>query len=208
MSSWRRRSASPLRSKASAASSLPSRRFRGARVRLWHDSPLHRMRSALHIRRPSFVLLNSANAAPPGGLIFSEGAGRNPPFQWPPQCEGGEAPKGAGAERRTRGPPRGRAGLRITADHRPITPAGAPFGASLRRSYSDVGPRFRPDTAPDRQPAPGGRLVVASRAEPRQRARVQDDKSHPRAPHPAPPSAVFRKTPLGEQDNMITIMVK
>src|SRR5688572_14581635 len=66
-----------------------------------------------------------------------------------------------GAERRKalvriaapRGPPCGRADLRFAEDRRPVTQAGAPFDAPLRRSCLGVGPRFRPDTAPDRQPA-------------------------------------------------------
>src|SRR5262245_5923184 len=40
----------------------------------------------------------------PAALIFSEGAGRKPSRSVPSKCEGGEAPKRAGAERRTRWP--------------------------------------------------------------------------------------------------------
>src|SRR5207248_1963175 len=38
-----------------------------------------------------------------------------------PENEGGRAPTGAGAERRTRDPPRGRADLGFARDHRPMT---------------------------------------------------------------------------------------
>jgi hypothetical protein len=39
--------------------------------------------------------------------------------------------------------PRGQLDLRIAGDHRPVTQAGAPFGALLRRFPYGVGPRFR-----------------------------------------------------------------
>jgi hypothetical protein len=47
------------------------------------------------------------------------------------KVRGGEAPNGAGADRRTRGPPCGRTGP--FKDRRSITRTGAPFGASPRR---------------------------------------------------------------------------
>jgi hypothetical protein len=66
-----------------------------------------------------------------------------------PKDEGSRAPTGAGAERRTRGPPRGRAYLRIAGDARPMTRAGrasrrsaAALGRSSRFCLSS-GPRLR-----------------------------------------------------------------
>jgi hypothetical protein len=120
------------------------------------------------------------------------------------KSEGGEAPTGAGAERRTRGPPCGRAGLLSGGDRRPKmrpeTRAGAPFGASPRRLLA---PRDRasgdgrgafappdPGRFPRRSSVPrpalpgaaprswGGRRPEASRG--------HACEARPQAPHPAP----------------------
>ena len=112
----------------------------------------------------------STNASPPGGCnFFRRAPGQNPPFGSPRKTRGVKRRKSLVRSAAPRGPPCGRADPFSGRDHRPMTLAGAPFGASPRRSHSGVGPRFRPDTFPDRQPAPGRRLVVASRAEPRRR---------------------------------------
>ena len=80
-----------------------------------------------------------------------------------------------GAERRQalvrnaapRDPPRDRVHLRIAGDDRPMTRAGAPLDALLRRSPYGIGPRFQA-LMRRRQPAPG-RGSLCPRAEPRRR---------------------------------------
>ena len=54
-------------------------------------------------------------------------------FPLPEKNEGSRAPTGAGAEApHPVARPRDRTDLRIAEDHRPVTQAGAPFGALLR----------------------------------------------------------------------------
>src|SRR4051812_25314396 len=72
--------------------------------------------------------------------------------------EGSRAPAGAGAERRTRDPPRGRAHLRIAGDDRPDTPAGAPHGAPLRHFSAPV--RASPGDQAGLERAPRAGVVV------------------------------------------------
>jgi hypothetical protein len=89
-----------------------------------------------------------------------------------PKREGSEAPTGAGAERRTSCPPCG-SGRSFLRKGPPANDAGRRASRRFaRRSCLGAGPRFRPDTAPDRQRAPRGRLVVACRAEPRRRPSI------------------------------------
>ncbi len=83
----------------------------------------------------------------PAALIFSEGAGRRPSIPVPPKVRGVKRRNALVRNAAPRGPPRDRAGLRIAGDCRRMTLAGAPFGASPRRSSSGVGPRFRRATA-------------------------------------------------------------
>jgi hypothetical protein len=74
-----------------------------------------------------------------------------------------------GAERRQalvriaapRGAPCGRAHLRIAGDHRPMTRAGAPLDALLRRFPSGIGPRFPAAFAP-----PISQLLAGDRSVP------------------------------------------
>ena len=119
----------------------------------------------------------------------------------------GEAPKGAGAERRTswpalrsgrsadrRRPPANDAGRRA---FRRFTAAFARQRHVTRRSSS--GPRFLGPFQSQFQRAPRGRVVVPGGRSPGA-AREQGYKSRPQGPHPAPPSVCLRKTPLGGQD--------
>ena len=118
----------------------------------------------------------------------------------PSKCEGGEAPKGAGAERRTPWP--------VSRSGRSLQRKGSPASNVGRRAsrrstaafLSVVGPRFRPDTAPDRQPAPGRRLVVASRAEPRRRPSAWLRATSAGAASCSAFGMSSGQTPLGEQD--------
>jgi hypothetical protein len=118
------------------------------------------------------------------------------------------------------GPSRERTHLRIAGDDRPMTRAGAPLGALLRRSPYGVGPRFRrrqaPPSAGSRQEAivpPGGAptppgCVAANHARGRRtrrggelpRAVRRSREAHLRsALRPAPPSRRLMMAPLGEQ---------
>jgi len=105
-------------------------------------------------------------------------------FRSPKKMRGSRAPTGAGAERRTRGPPRGQTHLGIARDHRPMTRAGAPFGALLRRSPYGVGPRFR--RWREVSPPIVSQLLAGDHSIPRRSpdaARVHAVRSaHPRAP--------------------------
>src|SRR2546422_918646 len=90
-----------------------------------------------------------ANAPRPGGGLVFSGAGlARLPFVPLASSEGGRAPTGAGADRRTRDPPRGRADLRFAGDRRSMTRTGAPLGAPPRHFWRSVslrrssGPRF------------------------------------------------------------------
>ena len=121
-----------------------------------------------------------------------------------PRVEGGRAPTGAGAERRTRGPPCGRADPWIARDHRPMTLAGAPLGAPPRHFWRSLlrrssGSRFRePAFAPTR---PAGSLQSghsAARPGPGA-ARVRGYEPRPQGPPPAPSAERLRKTPLSER---------
>jgi len=53
-------------------------------------------------------------------------------------CEGKRSADRRWCERRTRGPPRGRADPWIARDHRPMTPAGAPLGAPPRHFWRSL----------------------------------------------------------------------
>jgi hypothetical protein len=76
----------------------------------------------------------------------------------PQKNEGSRAPTGAGAERRTRwSVSRADPSPRTLRDDRPMTRAGAPFGALLRRSPYGVGPRFLRRHAP---PSAGSRQGI------------------------------------------------
>ena len=99
----------PPRSQLLARHPLPPSRGEGYPR---HDRSLHQTHSSLRFfrhqcspsrRRLSFVLCHpiSANAAPPGGFDFFGGRRAKPSLSVSPKREGSEAPKGAGAERRT-----------------------------------------------------------------------------------------------------------
>jgi hypothetical protein len=168
------------------------------------------------LKRSPFVLFYQARVlllprcvVQPGSSLFP-----SPPPNPPPLA--GEGWEGArGAKRRKalvrnaapRGPPRGRADLRIAGDHRPITLAGAPSGAPPRHlrdakceSASPVPGRASgcvppllplafPDRSPvaagsrkQRTPRPAGSLQSgrsAARAEPRNRpsARLSESRA-------------------------------
>ena len=129
----------------------------------------------------------------------------------PPEIEGGRAPIGAGAQRRTRDPPRGRADLRFAGDRQPITPAGAPFGAPPRLFQRNhwfrisSGPRFREHgigAAPVQQ-APCGAVLLPPGRSPGA-ARVLGYKPSPRGPHLAPSSGLsLEDTPRGQDGEYI-----
>ena len=133
------------------------------------------------------------------------------PFSVPEKMRGAERRQALVRKRRTRGPPRGRAHLRIAGDDGRERPAVAPLGALLRRSHYGVGPRF-PAFAPISQLLAGDRCVPgrspdAARVrgcEPRPRAPPQSEARNCRAPAagrrdrisgPAYPACSATKTP-------------
>src|SRR5205814_2332110 len=123
---------------------------------------------------------------------------RRLPF--PSVNEGAERRQALGAERRTRGPPRGRADLRFAGDQ-PANDAGR------RASRRSTAASFRTRAALSRegsdlsdQPTLGGGDRSVPQAEPRV-ARVQGYEPCPREPHPVPLSRRLMKTPSSGQDN-------
>ena len=140
------------------------------------------------------IRLSCSHAKSSRGCLTAPGRRRVVPGRT--KSRGGEAPTGAGAERRTRDPPCDRA-CPAREGRRPMTRAGAPFGASPRRFFvRDRG--FAPTSGRACRPGeplsggPAGSLHTdrsVRRAGPRGLPGARLTRPDPQAPHPAPPIA-------------------
>jgi hypothetical protein len=157
--------------------------FRGSRLSLRSAGMTVKWRARRYrsFARPTSLEF-PANAPPP---VSRAGAGCPCPISVPRKCEGSRAPTGAGADTPhpvtclATGPSPG-----TPEDDRPMTRAGAPLGALLRRSPSGVGPRFRRWCKAC--PPIVSQLLAGDRCVPGRSpdaARVRGCEPRPRAPH-------------------------